>query len=143
MRKLAEQSSNAAKDINSLIKEIQSYVGQSVVSMHEANNIVIEQELLGYNTTNALNQITDMFIEIEKQIHDVSISSQELGNDTGFISEAISNIVCISEENSAGTEELAASSEEQMSSIQQLEASMEFLAKSASVLGKSLEKFKI
>jgi methyl-accepting chemotaxis protein len=73
----------------------------------------------------------------------VSSASHELEDAAKSITESIDNIVCMSEENNAGTEELAASAEEQAASVQQLELSVEGLAKLASDLDKSLEKFKI
>lgn len=123
VRKLAERSSLATKEIGSLIKGIQNTVSEAVQAMQESSNEV----KLGVENANlagkALTDILTATGAVNKQAALASeatdrmeVASQELVN-------AVDGVSQIVEQNTAATEEMAATSNEVAQSIEHISSS--------------------
>lgn len=170
VRKLAEHSSSAAKEISSLIKGIQQIVDEAVVSMNEgaeevekgvatasvagktlesivsSANIVNEQARLA---ANAANEIRSSAEELVSAVDAVSAVVEENTNvttkmaaDSLEISQVIENIAAISEESSASIEEVSASSEEVSAQVEEVHASASELANQAEMMRTLVGRFR-
>lgn len=143
VRKLAEQSQEAAKQIADLILEIQTETGQAVEAMETG----IQEVVLGSEAVNgageAFNEIISTVEKVAKQIQEVSIASEEMAAGAEQALSAVQNVASISEETAASAEEVAAATEEQTASIQEVAASATILATLADDLKNLVRHFKV
>ena len=140
VRKLAEKSAGATKEITSLVKGIQQTVSEAVSAIGEEAKDIDNGVVRSNEAVQALKNILTSIETINEQVdliasaaQDMSISSDQLVSsmDTALgvsednnastqkmaahsanVSEAFENIASISQENSASVEELRAASEE-------------------------------
>jgi methyl-accepting chemotaxis protein len=162
VRKLAERSSTATKEIAGLIRDIQKTVTEAVSSMKEgAREVEIGVERAS-QSEEALNQIlkaaelvNGQVREIAKAAEDISASANELvramdsvtdvveenttattqmSANSSEVTQAVVNIASVSEENSAAIEEVSASVEEVSAQVEEVTASTQSLAEMAKAL---------
>ncbi|MBA1334553.1 MAG: hypothetical protein HPY66_2402 [Firmicutes bacterium] len=143
VRKLAEESGQAAKKISVLISHIQQGIEKAAEGMKKSAKLVGEQENAVGHTENAFNEILKASVNLEESISEVSHASLQLNSNAVTVGEAINNIAAAIEVNAAGTEEVAASTEEQTAAIQQIASSAENLAGMAQRLQEVIQRFKI
>lgn len=143
VRKLAEQSRQAAEQIASLIKEIQDVTTRAVHSMQAGSKEVA----IGMDIANAagiaFNGIMSAVEAMVRQIQEVSRAAQELAAGSEKTVRSVESIASITEETAAGAQEVSASSEEQNAAVQEIAASAESLAEMAQNLQKAVSIFKL
>ncbi|WP_340820730.1 methyl-accepting chemotaxis protein [Methanolobus sp. WCC4] len=143
VRKLAEDSGNAAKQIAGLIQEIQSGTGEAVTAMEMGT----EEVSLGAESLNkAVSEIQDIIVSVDsvtKMVVDVAAASEEQSAAMEEISSSVEEVAAISEETAAGTEETSAAVQEQTSSLHELANSADDLANIAKEMKSLVDKFKI
>lgn len=122
VRKLAEQSAGAAKEIHSLINTIQLDSEKAVKVMDEG----AEQVNLG---TKVVDNVGDTFEKIITTIKKLAVD--------------IRDIASAAEEMSAGVQNVAASAEEQTATIEEISSTSQNLTKLANDLDGQILKFKI
>ena len=106
VRKLAERSSEAAKEINALIKE--------------STKNVKEGAELSEQTGAALQQIIEGVEETAKGISQIADATAEQAQTAGEVSTGVQNIASITENNASAAEEMSGSSEERAGQAAQL-----------------------
>lgn len=122
VRKLAEQSSTAAKEIGQLVTQIQAGVQATITSMLSGSAEVKEGVQLASEAGAALNDIKQ---SINKNI------------------ELMSEINQSTKQTNEGTQQLSASNEQVAASIQQVATATQELANIANKLQSSIERFKL
>lgn len=143
IRKLAEQSTEATKQIQGLIEGIKSKSQLAVKSMHSTRMVVNEQ-------TNAVDQTSDIFNKILhsikiliNEIREVQESISDTSKNKDEIVGRIQSISAVSEENSASTEEVSASTEEINAVMSEFTHSAGELKELAEQLENEINKFKL
>ena len=171
VRKLAERSSTATKEIGGLIREIQKTVSEAVTAMNEGA-VEVESGVSRANQAgNALSSILEAVEIVTKQVEaiakeagHISTSSNELVTSVDSVSsvveentaateqmsaisnevtQAVEGIASISEENSAAVEEVSASTEEMTAQVQEVTTSAQSLARMAQNLKAVVQQFKV
>lgn len=143
VRKLAEQSMSASREIAELIKSIQKQTVETVDRAARAEKIISSQGDAVSSTINVFNKIsssTELLAEKIKNIIE-AIRQMESKKEETMIS--IQNISAVSQETAAYSEEITASVEEQVSSIQELANQANDLNELASKLLQEISVFKI
>lgn len=140
VRKLAERSANATKEIAGLVETIQSTVFEAVNVMkdstEEVNKGTTQANQAGFalnQILNAAQDVSDQANHVKSAMQDMAVTSEKLTNSMNDVSsvvtkniiateqidqsstqvsEAIEEIASISEENSAAIEEASASSQD-------------------------------
>jgi len=110
VRKLAERSSIATKEIASLVNGTQAGVREAVNAMQQGTREVEEGYKLATDAGGALDDILARSQNVKRQVAEISVASQalkDLGHDMVKTIQKINKIV---EENAAATEEMTASS---------------------------------
>lgn len=143
IRKLAEESSSAAKEIANIIKDT---VEKNVIAsknMIKVKEIVSEQSL-------AVNVTKEAFNKIELSVKDIAKGAQEASRMLSTIDAASKEIAgsthdmaAIAEQAAAGSEEISASSEQQLASIEMIANAANELTAIAIDLNNELKKFKL
>lgn len=110
VRKLAERSSVATKEIAGLVNATQAGVREAVSAMQQGSNEVEDGYRLAKDAGGALDDILTRSQNVKKQVAEISTASQALKDLSLDMVETIRKITQIVEENSAATEEMTASS---------------------------------
>ncbi len=143
VRKLAEQSEDAAKLIAQLIGEIQLETGQAVAAMHSGTEevriggkVVGDAGIAFQNIIQLVKAITIEVTDIAKSGEDVLASSQEI---VGIVRE----INEVTQDTAAQTQTVSAATEEQTASMEEIAATSRSLTTMAEELQVAAHKFKI
>lgn len=118
VRKLAERSSKATKEIAGLISAIQQGTENAVRAMEENTKEVEKGSLLAREAGEALRGIIQMIEQAADQIGGISAAVEEMAASSNEAVGAIENLSAYTEETNAGAEEMAASSNEVVNYIQ-------------------------
>ncbi|WP_055669578.1 methyl-accepting chemotaxis protein [Desnuesiella massiliensis] len=143
VRKLAEQSANAAKEISILINQVEKGVDNSVKTMHSSMVMVEEGVRNIRETGNSFDDIKTVVNNLVKDIESLSKEAEQVIENTNEVRESIEDIAQLSEQFAASAEEVAASSEEQLASTEEIVNSSYNLRKVVESLTENTDKFKV
>src|SRR5581483_7105928 len=91
VKKLAERTSRATKDIGELIKTTQAETAAAVDAMHVGSQEVEEGSTLGAEAGNALQQILDSVARNTEQVQNISAAVEEMTASANEIVNAVEN----------------------------------------------------
>lgn len=111
VRKLAERSSKATKEIAELIKKIQRETENAVAAMDEGTNEVETGAGLAIDAGNALRQILENVANTNDEIHKISQTAQNISERSAQVVAAIDGVAQVTEENSGATCQMASNIE--------------------------------
>jgi len=171
VRKLAERSAEATKEIAGLIKEVQQTVEEAVRAMGDGSRKVDAGVAQASEAGDALQSILIAAEVVTRQMGEIAIAAQQMENSTeelanvmdtvsaiveentasteemsasaGEVSLAMENVASISEENSAATEEVSATVEEVTAQAEEVTASAQSLSAMAQELQMVVAEFKL
>lgn len=112
VRKLAERTTKATKEIASMIKTIQKDTGDAVVSMKEGTNEVENGKRLANEAENVLKEIIEVAQKVADTVIQVAAASEEQSNSSEQISRNIEGINNVTRETSLGISQIARASED-------------------------------
>ncbi|MBK8784889.1 MAG: hypothetical protein IPO22_24580 [Anaerolineales bacterium] len=120
VRKLAERSSLATKEIGTLIKGIQKTVSEAVEAM-KASATEVEAGVVRANSAGTvLGNILVAAESVYKQAEDAGSAASKVSAAATELVEAVDAVSAVIEENTAATEEMAANSSELTQSIENI-----------------------
>lgn len=117
VRKLAEQSGEAAKFISALVHEIQNNIDRTVNELQTADKCSLDQMKANEKTSSIFKEIQTGALMINHALQEVSAMMEELLASTDEIENNVENVSAISEENAAATAEVAELAVEQNEQI--------------------------
>jgi len=109
VQRLAERSGDATKQIEALVKGIQSDTKEAVSSMESSTAGVVKGAQLAQNAGEALEQIENVSKHLADLIRNISDSASQQASAANNISDTMNVIQEITTQTSAGTNETAAS----------------------------------
>jgi methyl-accepting chemotaxis protein len=143
VRKLAEESRNAAAEISELIGSIQLETTKTVdVVQHGAKRTdegaqVVERTRAAFESIGA--SVDDMAARIEQ----IAAVAQSIAESASAMEASLDEVAAVAQESSASTEEVSASAQETSASTEQIAASAEDLAGTAGKLAELVARFRI
>jgi methyl-accepting chemotaxis protein len=143
IRKLADQSMKAAKQIQETVSVIQSTTGNTVNSAKQAETIVKSQ---GDALNDTIHAFEDMNIHVERLVNHlerISEGVKEIEDAKKDTLEAIRSISAISQETAAASEEVSATANNQIGSVEHLSIAALELADDATKLQNAIQLFRI
>lgn len=143
IRKLAEGSSSAAKEITQIIAQTTSMSKKTVDNMNKAYTIVNEQKEAVTVTKDAFSEIQRSYDGIVQKFQHTAKIMETINKKANHISDQTQDMAAVSEESAASAQEISASSEEQLASIETIAEASKELAKMADDLNQEVRKFKI
>lgn len=143
VRKLAEQSQDAAKQIAQLIGEIQEDTDKAVVAMNAGTGEVkIGAEVVN-DAGQAFASIVDSIETVSRQIAAISGAIDEIAGGTSTIVASMGNIDVKSKDIATETQSVSAATEEQSASMQEIAAASQGLAKISQELHEVAGRFRL
>ena len=171
VRKLAERSSLATKEIGSLISGILATVNDAVKAMEEGSKEVELGVVTANQAGTALSEILAAAEAVNKQatlageatgrmktaseelisavdsvsaiVEENTASTEQMAANSNEVTMAIESIASVSEENSAAIEEVSASAEEMSAQVEEVTASAQSLSEMAQTLQEVVAQFKL
>ena len=169
VRKLAERSSLATKEIGGLIKGIQTTVNDAVNAMQESarevksgvqranqsdtaltlilkaaeavRTQVEEIALAAKNISSSANELVSAMDSVSAVVEENTAATEEMAASSNEVTQSVESIASVSEENSAAVEEVSASTEEMSAQVEEVNASAQTLSEMAVNLQKMVERF--
>lgn len=143
IRKLADDTANATRNVNDLILNIQAQSRVAVASIVNMNKSIESQntsidETAGIFDKNYLS-LTQLVSKLEAVKHYTDLVNE---NKKEIVS-AVEQISAVSEETSASTQEASASSQQQLASIEQIANQAEETRSMAEFLKQSIARFRV
>lgn len=143
IRKLAEQTGQATKNIEDILYSIQLEVKNTKENMDISEASIADANVTLSQSMKAFEEITSSVLTSIEAIEKLGKGLETVDNNKEDVIEAMQNISSITEETAASTEELSASIEEQASTIETIANNTENLAKTIEKLNELVSKFKI
>lgn len=143
VRKLAEQSEIAAKQIATLIGEVQNKTTHAVAFMNEGRNEVLAGTEIVNIAGQNFREILKMIREISNQIHEIAVSTQDITTRSKHVIHAVQEIDNETKLTAKQTQTISAATEEQTAAMQEITVSSHALAKMSEELQSAIYKFKI
>ena len=109
VQRLAERSSGATKQIEALVKTIQSDTNEAVISMEQTTSEVVRGARLAQDAGTALTEIETVSQELAELIQNISSAAADQAVSAGQISSTMQVIQQITSQTSAGSTETARS----------------------------------
>ena len=143
IQKLAEQSNDSARQIESIIVSLLADSDKSVVTMSEVREIMEHQS---ENVENTNVQVTQVLEEVENEIQAISgvaEKTEQINSSRNSIVDTVQNLSAIAEENAASSEETSASVAEVGNIISDIAESSRALKKISDQIDASIAMFKL
>ncbi|MHC1783184.1 MAG: methyl-accepting chemotaxis protein [Anaerolineaceae bacterium] len=170
VRKLAERSSQATKEIGGLINGIQKTVQEAVKAMEEGSkevelgvasankagkalsDILTAAQAVNTQATQAgdaaelmntsAGELVSAVDTVSAVVEENTAATEQMAANSTEVTQAIETIASVSEENSAAIEEVSASTEEMSAQVEEVTASAQSLAEMAQTLQQIVGQFK-
>ncbi len=143
VRKLAEQSQEATKQIASLISEIQGGTDKAVLAMDDGTREV----KLGAEVVNAaglaFQEIVVLVNHVSEQVKGVSLTIDQMAVGSQQIVGSVNRIDNLSKKTTAEAQMVSAATEEQSASMEEIASSSQSLANLAMDLQEAVSKFRV
>jgi methyl-accepting chemotaxis protein len=107
VRKLAEKSAEATREIGGLIKEVQRTVAEAVQAMNEGAAEVEAGVARATKSGQALDDILEAVEAVSRQVGEIASAAEQVNTSAGEMVSAMDGVSAVVEENTAATEEMA------------------------------------
>ena len=134
VRKLADESQQAAGAISHIVKEIQSETRLAVSVVEDGAHRSGESAATAVQTRTAFERINEAVMEMGQQSQDISRATRQISDGAERMRAEIDSIGAVAAQASAATEHASAATQQTSASTQEVAASAELLARSAQEL---------
>jgi len=143
VRKLAEQSGEAAKQIASLIGEVQQKTTNAVAYMTQGKMEVSMGTQVVNVAGESFREIVKMIQQMSEQIHEISAATEEITSGSQQVVNAVQEIDKESKVSAEQAQTVSAATEEQSASMEEIASSSQALSTMAEELQAAIGKFKV
>jgi len=143
VRKLAEESQQAAQKISKLIGAIQTETAKAVQVVEDGGRKTADGASVVEQTRAAFKSIDEAVDDMARRVEQIATAVEKVTASAMRMQEQIGEVASVAEQSSAATEQVSASTEETSASAQQIAASAQELATNAEGLNRLVGRFKI
>ena len=143
VRKLAEQSHEAAQKISIIIRDIQSDTKIAVATMNQGTAEVARGTEVITATGDRFNFIVTMVQQLNSKIQEISAAAEELSASSEDVVRSVDSVKIVASETAADTQTISAAAEEQSASMEEIASSSQALAQMAGELQAVVSKFRL
>jgi methyl-accepting chemotaxis protein len=143
VRKLAEESQQAAASISTLIGEIQHQTKHAVEVVELGGSRTDEGAAVVEQAREAFDVINEHVQEMSGRVSQIAAAAQQLSATSSQVGEEVASVAAVAEQTSAATQQVSASTEETSASTEQIAASAQTLAATASELRTLVGRFSL
>lgn len=143
VRKLAEQSGDAAKEIAAIIGSIQQETIEAVAAMNKGGEEIVVGAEMVEASGKAFKEICDSVDNMRQEVTRIVSLAEAQQQGSGELERAIAGIVEAARANAGNAQNVAAASEEQNATVEEIAAVTAELAGMATDLQQTVIKFKV
>ncbi|MGE5605936.1 MAG: methyl-accepting chemotaxis protein [Bacteroidota bacterium] len=143
VRALAEQSTNSAIQIVSMINEIQKETIAAVDAMEIGTKMVDEGANLTISAKESFSAITQSVTQTVNTIHEIAAAAQQQAASSEEMTGTMQSVAAISKQNVKGTQQIAATTDQQKINMENLAVSAAQLVEMADNLTALVGRFKL
>jgi len=142
VRKLAEQSQEAAKTVQRIVADVQRHMHQAVDSMEATAGRVTEGQTAVEEADRTFGAIGEAVDRLAEQMREASLAAQSMAEEANRIENLIADLHAISDSTRAETEQVSAATEEQLATMEEMASSSQHLAHLAQEMEMLIGKFR-
>ena len=143
VRKLAEQSQEATKQIASLISGIQGDTDKAVMAMDDGTREVKLGAEVVDAAGHAFQAIVEIVTQVSDQVREISAAIDQMASGSQQIVESVNRIDNLSKKATEESQTVSAATEEQSASMEEIASSSQSLAKLAMDLREAVNSFRV
>jgi methyl-accepting chemotaxis protein len=143
VRKLAEQSQEAAKKIAELIGGIQGDTDKAVIAMNEGTQEVKTGAKVVNAAGIAFKEIMDVIDQVSDQVKEISAAIQQMATGSQQIVGSVKKIDDLSKKSAGESQNVSAATEEQLASMEEIATASQTLSQLAQELQTAVTKFRV
>ena len=143
VRKLAEQSEDAAKQIATLIRDVQLDTESAVAAMSDGSKQVQVGSAVVNSAGKVFREIETLIAAATGKIHTVADEARQMAARGGQIVDSVREIEEISKENAMHTQSVSAATQQQTAAMQEVASSSQGLENMVQELNVVVKRFKI
>ena len=143
VRKLAEQSETAAREIAGIIQAIQAETIETVEAIDKSGREISSGVTVVATSGTAFKEIHDAIKNVREEVVRIVALTGEQQQRSGQVESAVNSIAASARLNAASSEQVAAASQEQNASVQEITAASSALAQMAAELQQAVMNFKL
>ncbi len=143
VRKLAEQSHEAAQKIAHIVREIQTETTSVVTVMQQGTVDVARGSDVIISTGERFTAIVNLVEHLNSEIQEISAASEQLSASSEEVVKSVDSVKHLAGETAANTQTISAAAEEQSASMEEIAASSQALSSLADELQMVVRRFKI
>ncbi|WP_210490996.1 methyl-accepting chemotaxis protein [Patulibacter sp. SYSU D01012] len=141
VRKLAEESQEAAASIADLVEDMQGSTARAVEIIGNGSSSIQRSVEAASVTDEAFGRITGAVDDLNERIGEISVVMQQIASSSDRVREDISEVASVAESSSASAEQVSASTQQTSASTQEVAASAQELARTAEELEALVARF--
>jgi len=141
VRKLAEESQQAASSIATLIQEIQQETRHVVEVVEDGSRQTEDSAATVEQAREAFGRISAAVQDVGQRVEQIAGSIGEIASAGSRVQDSMTSVAAVAEQSSASSEQVSASTQETSASTEQIAASATQLAKTAEELERLVAQF--
>lgn len=143
IRKLADQSLNAAQQIGGIVQQIQTQTEQTVEAVHQAGEIVSSQSGSLEKTQDAFHQVNERVKMMAENLSRMTTGMAQIEESKKEAVSAIANISAVSEQTSANSVQVDSIAKRQKEYVEELKNMVEQLEEKAKQMEEAVSQMKV
>jgi len=143
VRKLAEQSADATKDIAKIISNMGGEINMAVSTVEQANKEVIKGKESTLTTQQGFKVIIERLEGVRNGVEQIAVAVDETAKGTQTMVISVENISSVAHKTLTNSEAVAASVEEQNAGMHEINTNVANLSNLATEMMESVNKFKV
>ena len=143
IRKLADQSQNAANEIGGIVSQIQAQTDQTVEAANRAGTIVASQNESLDNTLDAFHKVNDQVKFMAENLAKITEGMTRMDDVKREAVNSIMNISAVSEQTSASASQVDNNAKIQQNLVDELKKSVELLSEKAKQMEETVSVLKV
>lgn len=143
VRKLAEQSARATKDVQVTVQQLQEESRLVTAQMEETITTFRDQGLVVQETETTFGDLSALMEDMQTSIHSITEEIETVARHKEEVASTIQTMAATSQETAAACEEVSASTEEQLRAIQSVTDAAETLTNLSEELSQAIDRFKV
>ncbi|HST40082.1 MAG TPA: methyl-accepting chemotaxis protein [Conexibacter sp.] len=143
VRKLAEESQEAARSISGLIAEIQRETGRAVDVVENGAQRTSDGVVTVEQARASFLRIGTSVEDMTQRVNGIAATIGEISLSAGRVQQNMVDVAAVAEQSSASTEQVSASTQQTSASTQEIAASAQELARTAEELERLVGQFKL
>jgi methyl-accepting chemotaxis protein len=143
VRKLAEESSQAAAAISQIVDQIQSETRLAVSVVEDGAQRTGQSAATAAQTRTAFERISEAVQEMTEQSEDISRATQQIAEGAERMAQEMESVAAVAAQASSATEHASAATQQTSASTQQVAASAEVLSSTAQELQALVGAFRL